>query len=170
MVVLMAARSRLKLHRCTSVGARPAALGRVWVHGGGLVQIGDRVVLDARAAPIELHAEPGAEITIGDDVRIEGGASVEATQAIVIGSGCRLGSFSKVIDNHFHSPQGDRRPWPASTPVELEEGVEIGARAIVLPGAHVQRGAKVGPGAVISRRIPAGATVSGNPSRLESRG
>jgi acetyltransferase-like isoleucine patch superfamily enzyme len=164
----LAAGSRLKLLRCAQVGARPTALGRIWVHGGGRVQIGDRVVLDARVAPIELHAEPGAQITIGDDVRIEGGASVEAMESIVIGTGCRLGSFSKVIDNHFHSPADRHRSeWPASTRVELEDGVEIGTRAILLPGAHVGRGSRVGPGAVISRRIPAGVRVSGNPSRLE---
>jgi len=164
----LAARSRLKLRRCKRVGARPSVLGKVWVHGGGRISIGDRVVLDGRDAPIELHAEPGAEITIGDDVRVDGGGSLEAMRSIVVGNRCHLGPFSKVIDNHFHSPRGDRTHWPSSTPVELEEGVEIGSRAILLPGAHVGRGSKVGPGAVISRRIPAGATVSGNPSRLEA--
>ena len=165
----LSARSRLKLRRCAKVGARPEALGRVWVHGGGRVQIGDRVLLDARIAPIELHAEPGAEIRIGDDVRIEGGSSVEALQSIVIGNGCRLGSFSKVIDNHFHSPNGDRHRQPASVRVELEDGVEIGSRAILLPGAHVGRGSKVGPGTVISRRIPSRVMVSGNPPSLVSQ-
>ena len=164
----VAAPSRLKLLRCARVGARPLALGRIWVHGGGRVQIGDRVVLDARLAPIELHAEPGAQITIGNDVRIEGGASVEALHAIVIGNGCSLGSFSKVIDNHFHSPR-DRHRQPASIPVEIEDGVEIGSRAILLPGAHVERGSKVGSGTVVSRRIPAGVMVAGHPPRVEAR-
>jgi len=164
----VAAGSRLKLRRCTEVGARPEALGRIWVHGGGQIAIGDRVMLDGRTAPVELHAEPGARITIGDDVSIEGGASLEAMQAIIIGRGCRLGRFSKVMDNHFHSPRDRRRTqWPASTRVVLEDGVEVGARAILLPGSHLERGAKVGPGSVISRRIPAGAVVTGNPSRLE---
>jgi acetyltransferase-like isoleucine patch superfamily enzyme len=106
---------------------------------------------------------------IGNDVRIEGGSSVEALQAIVIGNDCRLGSFSKLIDNHFHTPGGDRSRRPASMRVELEDGVEVGSRAILLPGAHIERGSRVGPGTVISRRIPSGVLVSGNPPMVEAR-
>jgi acetyltransferase-like isoleucine patch superfamily enzyme len=160
------AASRLKLWRCARVGASPRVLGKVWIHGEGQVRLGDRVTLDGRVAPIELHAEPGAEIVIGNDVRIEGGASLEAQHSIVVGDHCRIGGFAKVLDNNFHPVSGNRHQRPVSTAVVIEEGAEVGVRAILLPGAHVQKGARIGTGSVISRRIPAGVTVSGVPPKV----
>jgi acetyltransferase-like isoleucine patch superfamily enzyme len=154
--------ARVKLRRCAFVGPATTVLGRVWVHGKGRVHVAQGVVLDARAAPIELCAHPGAEIRIGPGVRIEGGASVEAVSRIVIGAGARLGSFCKLLDNHFHVLGRERHRRPPSRPVAVGEGAEIGARAILLPGAWVGSQTVVPSGAVVSRRLgPAGAAPGG---------
>ena len=143
--------TRVKLHRCASVGPSTTVLGWVWVPGRGEVHLADGVVLDAHAAPIELNAHTGAEIRIGPGVRIEGGASLEAVARIEIGAGAKLGSFCKILDNHFHLMGGERHRRPPSRPVVVEEGAEVGARAILLPGARIGKGAVVPPGTVISR-------------------
>lgn len=161
--------SRLKLRRCRSVGEAPTVLGRVWIHGPGEVRLGHRVVLDGRAAPIELHAMQGGTIVLGDDVAIEGGASLEALQSITVGAGTKLGAFCKVLDNQHHPLRGNRHERPPSVPLAIEEGVTVGSRAILLPGTHVQKGATVAPGTVVSRRIPPGVTVGGSPARVLRR-
>jgi maltose O-acetyltransferase len=139
--------------RCWTARTHPATvLGRVWVHGRGDVTVGDDVVLDARSAPIEIHATEGAEIAIGRGVRIESGASLEAISRITIGPGATLGAFCKIMDNHFHPLNGDNR-LPPSRPVVVGAGAVIGERAILLPGASVESGAVVPPGAVVSRRF-----------------
>ncbi len=160
------ARVELLLWRCASVGEDVQVLGQVWVHGEGRVRVGNGVVLDGRGAPIELHAEPGAELVIGDGVHIEPGASLEAQKRVEVGAHACIGRFAKVIDNHFHPLSGDRMKRPASTAVVIEEEVALGERAIVLPGAHLQRGAVIGPGAVVSRRVPAGARFPGSPGKV----
>src|ERR1700682_6273538 len=147
--------TRVKLRRCASVGPSTIVLGRIWVPGEGEVHVADGVVLDAHAAPIELHAHGGAEIRIGPGVRIEGGASLEAVARIEIGAGAKLGSFCKILDNHFHLMGGERHRRPPSRPVVVEEGAEVGARAILLPGARIGKGAVVPPGTVISRGVGA---------------
>jgi acetyltransferase-like isoleucine patch superfamily enzyme len=88
---------------------------------------------------------------------------------VVIGRGCRLGPFSKIIDNNFHPVSGDRNLRPSSRPVILEDGVELGARAIVLPGAWLESGVTIGAGAVVSRRVKSGLTLIGLPARVERR-
>ena len=153
--------SRLKLWRCAKVGARVQVLGSVYVIGGGHIELGDDVVLDGRVVPVELHAEPGAVLIIGHGCVLEGGASIEAQQRVELGPGCRLRAFSKVMDNNFHPVVGSRHRRPASQPEKLEAAVEVGERAIVLPGAWLEAKVKLGAGVVIARRVKAGMTVLG---------
>jgi acetyltransferase-like isoleucine patch superfamily enzyme len=147
--------ARLKLRRCTSVGALPWVKGRVWIHGPGTIRLGSRVHIDARTAPVELHVGPGAELVIGDDVRLEGGVSIEAERSVTIGDRCLLEAYAKLIDNHFHPVDGDRARRPESTPIVLEADVVVRRRAIVLPGARVRSGQVVRPATVVRGLPPA---------------
>ena len=147
--------SRLKLLRCAQVGRAPSISGRVWIHGAGRVILGDRVCIDASRVPVELHAGEGAVIIIGDDVKIEGGTSIEAQGRVTIGERCRLGRFCKIMDNHFHPLKGNRLRRPESTPVVIEPEAEIGYRATILAGAQIKRGASVRPGTVVRAPPPA---------------
>ncbi len=145
--------SRYKLRHATRVGLAPQVRGTVWIHGGGEIQIGDHVIFDGSFAPIELHAWQGATITIEDGCRIDGGTSIEATRSITLGARVRLGAFCRVMDNHFHPLVGNRDARPPARPVVVEQDVDVGARSILLAGAHVGRGATIGAGRVVSRRI-----------------
>jgi acetyltransferase-like isoleucine patch superfamily enzyme len=151
--------SRLKLWRCSKVGARVQVLGSVYVVGGGCIEIGDDVVLDGRVVPIELHAGPAAVLTIGHGCVLESGVSVEAQQRVEIGPGSRLRAFAKVMDNNFHAVVGSRHKRPASQRVRIEAAVDLGERAIILPGAWLEAKVTVGAGVVIARRVKAGMTV-----------
>lgn len=151
------------LSGCTRVGEAPRVEGTVWVHGHGDVYVGDRVVFDAADAPIELHAARGATIAIGDDCVLAGGASIDATGSITFGARCRVGAFCKAMDNHFHPLQGDRSVRPSAASVVVEDDVELGERAILLPGAHVGQGSRIGARAVVRRRIAPRSVVPGLP-------
>lgn len=48
---------------------------------------------------------------------------------------------------------------------EISDSVWIGARAIVLPGIHLGRGAVLGAGAVAVRDVPDRNVYGGNPAR-----
>jgi maltose O-acetyltransferase len=50
-------------------------------------------------------------------------------------------------------------------PVTIGANVWIGAAAIILPGVTVGDDAIVGAGAVVTRDVPGGATVVGNPAK-----
>ena len=150
--------ARLRLRRCERVGAAPRVRGRVWVHGGGTVRLGDRVRIDGGLAPVELHAAPGAEIVIGDDVYLGPGTIIEARESIAVGAGCRLEGFARVLDNHLHGLRGDRHEAPDSYPVRIGAGARLGWRAVVLPGAQVRDGLEIRPASVF--RGPAVHTVA----------
>jgi acetyltransferase-like isoleucine patch superfamily enzyme len=158
--------SWLQLRRCAEVGPGTLALGRLYLRGGGRIRLGARVVLDGRRAPIELHVGPGAELLIEDDVHLEGGTSIEVLQRMRLGARSRVGGLCKLLDNHFHQAVGSRLERPASSPVEVEEGVTLGARSIILPGAHLGAGSLVHPGTVVTRRFPPGVVLSGVPATI----
>lgn len=54
--------------------------------------------------------------------------------------------------------------------VQVGDSAFIGAGAVVLPGRHIGVGAVVGAGSVVTRDVPDGATVAGNPARVIREG
>jgi acetyltransferase-like isoleucine patch superfamily enzyme len=48
----------------------------------------------------------------------------------------------------------------------VDEGASIGGGATILPGIRVGAHATVGAGAVVTKDVPAGATVVGNPAHV----
>ena len=123
---------------------------------------------------------------IGDDTRI--GPFVEIQRGVVIGSRCKIQSHTfvctgVVIEDEVFVGHGvvfinDRFPR-ATTPdgalksqadwhlegTTVERGAAIGSGAVILAGLRIGAEAIVGAGAVVSRDVPAGAIVAGNPAR-----
>lgn len=55
-------------------------------------------------------------------------------------------------------------------PIVIERQAFIGARAFILPGITVGANALVGAQSLVSRNVPAGATVAGNPAKVLRHG
>ena len=51
-------------------------------------------------------------------------------------------------------------------PVKIEDCVWIGANVSIIPGVTIEEGSIVGMGTVVSRNIPKGAIVGGNPAKI----
>jgi len=124
---------------------------------------------------------------IGDETRI--GAFVEIQKGASIGSRCKISSHtficegvtieSGVFVGHGVTFINDRRPRavnPDGTPqteadwecqqTVVKEGASIGSGATILGGVTIGENALVGAGSVVTKNVPAGATVAGNPARI----
>ncbi len=53
--------------------------------------------------------------------------------------------------------------------VVIGDDVWIGARVIILPGVTIGTGCVVGAGSVLTRDVPPGSVVAGNPARVVKR-
>jgi acetyltransferase-like isoleucine patch superfamily enzyme len=160
-------KARWVLRRCRRVGAGVEVRGPVFIVGEGAIELGDGVILDASQYPIELKAGPGAVVSVGAGSIIEGGVSLESENRITLGARVRVKPFAKVLDSHFHRLD-DLSTRPPAEEVLVGDGTVIGERAILLPGTVLGRDVRVGAQSVVSKRVPDGALVEGNPARVKS--
>lgn len=121
---------------------------------------------------------------IGSGGRLKPRLHITCPWNLVIGSHCWIGESSwidnlapVVIGDNVCLSQGaylctgnhDYRSISFNLrlgPILIEDEVWIGARAIVAPGSHICSGAVIAIGAVVSKKVPAGVIVRGNPAQI----
>jgi len=126
------------------------------------------------------HVLPGATIgrdcNICDGVFVEGGATIG--DRVTVKCGVQLWDGIDLHDDVFVGPNATftndpyprSRQWLETYPrTVVRAGASIGANATILPGLEIGEGAMVGAGAVVTRSVPAGAVVVGNPGRIIRR-
>ena len=124
---------------------------------------------------------------IGDEVKI--GTFVEIQKGVRVGARCKISSHSflcegvvledEVFIGHGVMFTNDRYPratngkgalqseddW-ACIPTVVKRGASIGSGATLLCGITIGERAIVGAGSVVTKDVPAGAIVAGNPARI----
>ncbi len=103
-------------------------------------------------------------ISMGKHVAIDDGVYLYSAAAITIGTKVAI-SREAFICTASHDITKGCRPLKTA-PIVIQDGVWIGARAIILPGVTIGEGAVVAAGAVVTKDVPAWHIVGGNPAKL----
>jgi maltose O-acetyltransferase len=86
--------------------------------------------------------------------------------SVHIGDGTQIGPAVQIYTaDHPRDAETRRSGLEFGRPVVIGKNVWIGGGAIILPGVTVGDDALIGAGSVVTRDVPAGATVVGNPAR-----
>ena len=124
---------------------------------------------------------------IGDDVKI--GAFVEIQKNVKIGNRCKISSHTficegvtledEVFVGHHVVFTNDRYPRATSAngelqtgadwnciPTRIKQGASIGSGAVLICGITVGENAMIGAGSVVTKDVPPGVIVAGNPARI----
>ena len=149
-----------------------ASLEQVFVHDRAICESrsvgpGTRIWAFAHVLP---NARTGSGCNISNYVFIENdvilGDEVTIKWGVQICDGVRLGNRVFVGPNvAFTNDMFPRSRQPFKLLMTIvEDGASIGANATILPGLTIGRLAMIGAGAVVTRHVPPGAIVAGNPA------
>lgn len=139
---------------------------------------------DTIADGVAFNLGENAIVRIGDGCRLYD-AYLIAEEEITIGNRVTVGWHSTLVDSDLHpvapadreidvraiSPTGDgKRIFGKASPIHVGDDVWIGPLAVILKGVTIGAGAVIEPGAVITRDVPAGAIMGGNPAKAVEGG
>ncbi|MEN3277901.1 MAG: maltose O-acetyltransferase [Massilia sp.] len=113
----------------------------------------------------------GFNIHLGSKVFVNYNCVILDVARVTIGEETRIGPAVQIYTaDHPRDPAVRRSGLESGRPVTIGANVWIGGGAIILPGVTIADDAIVGAGSVVTRDVPAGATVVGNPARIVSGG
>jgi len=131
----------------------------------------------------------GVHFAVGQEGKVTIGDYCYFTNAVLLcelelrlGNYVMIGWNATIADSDFHplapaeriadaiacSPLGKGRPRPPilRKPVVVEDDVWIGPNATILKGVRIGRGAFIEAGSLVTRDVPPGARVLGNPAQV----
>ncbi|MDB6030421.1 MAG: hypothetical protein JWM16_759 [Verrucomicrobiales bacterium] len=144
------------------IGAGTVVRGRLVTFGhGGHIQIGENCYIgeDTRIWSAE-------SVTIGNRVLIAHGVNIHDTNSHPINSEARHRHYLDMLSNGH--PKLDSFGI-ASKAVRIEDDVWIGFGSTILKGVRVGTGAIVAACSVVTKDVPEGTIVAGNPAQVVKR-
>jgi acetyltransferase-like isoleucine patch superfamily enzyme len=137
--------------------------------------------LRARGVPLNFCPQGGYDFCIAGDLsrfEIDPTSHIKSGTFIECSGGVRIGRYfhpgrGLTIFSTNHNYRSDRIiPYDEMDlpgPVVIEDCVWAGANVSIVPGVTIGEGAVLAMGAVVTRDVPAGAVVAGNPASIIGR-
>jgi acetyltransferase-like isoleucine patch superfamily enzyme len=160
---------------CARVEGRPTIRQPVQFVGQGTIRFKGTVNLGWYPAPYFLsgyiYLEARSEtsiIEIGDAVVMSNCTSIVSDgPGVFIGRKTMLGTHCEIVDSDFHDLHPDRRSDGVAKTgkVVIGENVLVGSNVKILKGVKIGDNAIIANGSVVTRSVPPGAVVFGNPAR-----
>jgi len=112
----------------------------------------------------------GYNIRLGDGVFLNFNCVILDVVEVTIGDRTQIGPAVQIYTaDHPRDAETRRAGLEFGRPIRIGSDVWIGGGAILLPGVTIGDGAVIGAGSVVTRDVPTGVTVAGNPARPRSR-
>ena len=156
--------TRIYLRKVNSLGKIVIAKGKPAIQNKGKMTLGTVVSIWSNINRSRLSTHRGGELIIGNNNFING-AIISATTKVTIGNNCKFGPFSMIIDSDFHNVK-DHNKEGESGEIIIEDDVWIGAKATILKGVTIGKGAVIAVGSVVTKSVPANAIAAGVPAKV----
>jgi acetyltransferase-like isoleucine patch superfamily enzyme len=152
--------ARVRLRSFKKRGRLVRTCGQPIIDNRGEMECGDQVTFLSVNSPAFLRTSKSGKIKIGSHVSINYGVYISSHKEVRIGSRVRIGPYAFFSDHEtLEEPQS----------IVVGDDVWVGAKATILPGVRVGRGAVIGTHATVTEDVPDFCVVVGNPARIIRR-
>jgi maltose O-acetyltransferase len=134
-------------------------LRRFFLRHGMNLQIGE-----GSSTHMGLRLYTYGHVVIGSNCVIDRNCVLDGRGTISIGNNVNISPEAMIL-TAYHDPD-DEDFAGVEKPVVVEDYAWIATRALVLPGVKIGRRAIVAAGSVVTKDVPEGAIVGGNPARF----
>lgn len=160
-------KAKIRMGKTVTIGnyVQINALSREGIVIGDNVSIHNNTIIDCTGVIRNM----GEGLIIGNNVGIAQNCFIQVRGKVMIGNDVIFGPGVYLFsENHkFDNPelpvsvQGETRKG-----VMIDDGVWIGARAVILDGVHVGRNSIIAAGSIVNRDVPPYAIVAGVPAKI----
>ena len=145
-----------------SVGKNVRFDGRCFYRNPSSIHLGNDVFVGKHSAFANTEI-PQGELFVADGVRIEENCWLDFSGNLTIGENSVIGREC-YITTHTHGYDHTNPPQPR--PLTIGKNVNIGMKSIIVPNvAHIGDNVVIEAGSVVTKDIPDGGHVAGNPAR-----
>lgn len=119
---------------------------------------------------VRIKAGFDGKICIGRNVLVDDYSFISAHDSITIGDETMIAASCYIVDFNHAIPLGDKKMRGnmhsyTSKKIIIGKHVWIGAHAVVLPGVQIGDFAVIGAGSIVTKNVPSGSIVVGNPAK-----
>ena len=116
-----------------------------------------------------VYVEPGAELTIGNNVGMSS-TRMWGHDSVTIGNNVKIGACVLITDTDAHPldylARRTSNEGTKSAPIIIEDDVWVGAHSIILKGVTIGVRSIIGAGSVVTKSIPFDCVAAGNPCKV----
>ncbi len=118
-----------------------------------------------------LSLEENATLELGSSTYICAGATIRVAHKVSIGDQCAISWNVTIMDSDFHEYTLEDGTVPLKTKeVVIGNNVWIGNNVLILKGVTIGDNAIVAAGSVVTKNVPEGTVVAGNPAKIIKNG
>ena len=128
----------------------------------GKLTVGIGVIFFTHQGRTVIQVDPGAEITIGNHVRIGSGTTIRAGVKIRIDDYVLIGRLVDIYDWDLHKI--DEQDECVRQEVVLMRNTWIGVKSTILPGVVIGKHSVVGANSVVTKHVKEKTKVAGTPA------
>ena len=133
----------------------------------GELVLHDQVRIWSSIVRARIFVRKGAYLEIGSNSRING-CHISASERIIIGKNVRISQYVLIMDNDFHQVN-DHFADGKKKAIIIEDDVWIAAKATILKGVRIGKGAVIAAGAVVTKDVEPYTLVAGVPAKAIRR-
>lgn len=109
------------------------------------------------------NSERIAKLHIGDSVSIGNRTELHVGEFVSIGDGTLISWDCCIMDRDYHKLNSETE---RTSPIRIGKHCWIGCNSLIMKGVDIGDGAVVAAGSVVTKDVPPGALVGGNPAKI----